>query len=97
MKGRRIIGESSSEIVCRNYGEQYINDAIADCFKIGYGYAVCPDCKVHKSIKIKTVMVNIEWNSITTINFNSWFPKRENLRNPKKTGDGFSDVMSFSY
>lgn len=60
LKGRRIIGESGSEFVCRNYGEQYINDAIADCFKIGYGYAVCPDCKVHKSIKIKTVMVNIE-------------------------------------
>lgn len=60
LKGRKIIGVPSSEFICKNYGEQFINDAITDCFRTGYGYAVCPDCKVHKSIKIKTIMVNIE-------------------------------------
>ena len=60
LKGRKIIGVPGSEFICKNYGEQFINDAITDCFRTGYGYVVCPDCKVHKSIKIKTIMVNIE-------------------------------------
>ena len=52
VKGRDIIGEAGSEFVCKNYGEQFINDAIADCFKTGYGYTVCPDCKVNGPINI---------------------------------------------
>lgn len=55
LKGRKIIGESGSEFVCKNYGEQFINDAITDSFRTGYGYPVCPDCEVHKSIKINIV------------------------------------------
>lgn len=55
LKGRRIIGESGSKFVCKNYGEQFINDAITDSFRTGYGYPVCPDCEVHKSIKINIV------------------------------------------
>lgn len=52
VKGREIIGEVGSEFVCKNYGEQFINDAIVDCLKTGYGYAVCPDCKVNSPINI---------------------------------------------
>lgn len=52
MKGCKITGVSGSEFVCKNYGEQFINDAISDCFKTGYGYTTCPDCEVHKSIQI---------------------------------------------
>ena len=58
VKGREIIGKPGSEFVCKNYGEQFINDAIADSFKTSYRYAVCPDCEVHKSIKIKVGSIN---------------------------------------
>ena len=44
-KGCKIKGEPSSEFVCKQYGQEFINDAITDSFRIGYRYLGCPDCK----------------------------------------------------
>lgn len=51
-RGFKIKGESSSEFVCKQYGQEFINDAITDSFRIGYRYLGCLDCKINKSIKI---------------------------------------------
>lgn len=51
-KGCKITGEPSSEFVCKQYGQEFINDAITDSFRTGYRYLGCPDCKINESIKI---------------------------------------------
>lgn len=51
-KGCKITGEPSSEFVCKQYGQVFINDAITDSFRTGYRYLGCSDCKVNESIKI---------------------------------------------
>jgi len=51
-KGCKITGEPSSEFVCKQYGQEFINDAITDSFRTGYRYLGCPDCKVNETIKI---------------------------------------------
>jgi hypothetical protein len=51
-KGCKIKGEPSSEYVCEQYGQEFINDAITDSFRTGYKYLGCPDCKKNKPVKI---------------------------------------------
>ncbi|WP_211089554.1 hypothetical protein [Flavobacterium supellecticarium] len=51
-KGCKITGEQSSKFVCKQYGQEFINDAITDSFRTGYRYLSCPDCKINESIKI---------------------------------------------
>lgn len=51
-KGCKIKGKPGSEFVCKQYGQEFINDVITDSFRIGYRYLGCPDCKINKSIKI---------------------------------------------
>lgn len=51
-KGCKIKGEPSSEFISKQYGEEFINDAITDSFRIGYKYLGCSDCKTKEPIKI---------------------------------------------
>ncbi len=51
-KGCKIKGEPSSEFICKQYGEEFINDAITDNFRIGYKYLGCSDCKTNVPIRI---------------------------------------------
>lgn len=48
----KIKGEPSSEFACKQYGQEFINDAITDSFRTGYRYLGCSDCKINRSIKI---------------------------------------------
>lgn len=52
-KGRKITGAPSSEFVCKQYGQEFINDAITDSNRTGYRYLGCPGCKVNESLKIE--------------------------------------------
>ncbi len=51
-KGCKITGEPGSKFVCKQYGQEFINDAITNSFRTGYRYLRCPDCQVNESIKI---------------------------------------------
>jgi hypothetical protein len=52
-KGFKIKGYPGSKFVCKQYGQEFINDAITDSFRTGYKYLGCTDCNTKKSIRIE--------------------------------------------
>lgn len=54
-KRHKIKKESISKYACERYGQEFINDAITDSFRIGYKYLSCSDCKKSESLKINII------------------------------------------
>ncbi len=48
----KIRGEPGSEFICKQYGEEFVNDAITNNFRTGGVYTTCNDCKINEPIRI---------------------------------------------